>query len=257
MPRLAPLIDTHCHVDLYPDPHRLADLIEAERTYCVAVTNAPSVFPAMEAIAGNKRHLRVAIGLHPELAVERQHELPLLLQYLPRTRYVGEVGLDYSDGKPQADRAVQRRIFEAIIEACDDAGNKILTIHSRRAEADVLDAIGKGFRGQFILHWYSGSLKNLERGIELGAFFSINVAMARSRRFDSILKRIPRDRILTESDGPFVRIRNEPVWPSSVAQTLAYISSVWGRPIDEVRATVFENFWRLLAGSHDDSQHPR
>ncbi|HEX8430689.1 MAG TPA: TatD family hydrolase, partial [Longimicrobium sp.] len=176
------LVDTHFHLDLFQDAAAVAERCEARRIYTVAVTNAPCVFEKTERMVLGRTYLRAALGLHPELAVQRRAELKLFETLLPRTRYVGEVGLDY--GIPSAeDRRIQRRVFDEILRLCSEAGDKVLTIHSRRAADDVVDAIGPSFHGRFILHWFSGSEKTLERAVAGGAYLSINTAMCEGKRF--------------------------------------------------------------------------
>src|SRR5689334_4805517 len=130
------LVDTHCHLDLYPDPSRIIHEVNAGGVYTIAVTNTPSVFRPLVALARRAARIRVALGLHPELAHRRQSELPLLLELLPETRYIGEIGLDHVT-TDASDRASQRRVLDAILRACDAVGDKVLTIHSRRAADDV------------------------------------------------------------------------------------------------------------------------
>src|SRR6266545_758528 len=157
----APLVDSHCHLDLYPDVPAAIRRIDAAGVLTIAVTNTPSVFEYLTALVGPAKSIHVAIGLHPELAHERDGELPLFHQLLPRTRYVGEVGLDYvTSDRERRDR--QRRALTRIVEWCAEAGGKIVTVHSRRAANDVVDVFG-AFAGTYILHWYTGSIQSLNR----------------------------------------------------------------------------------------------
>ena len=113
-PLAACLVDTHFHLDLFPDAAAVADRCEARQIYTIAVTNAPCVFEKTERMTRGRKYLRAALGLHPELAVERRGELPMFRMLLPRTRYVGEIGLDYCT--PSAsDRRIQRSVFEEIL----------------------------------------------------------------------------------------------------------------------------------------------
>lgn len=240
-----PLHDTHFHLDLYPDPRSLLLQIEAARTHTVAVTNTPSVFPATAALVSEARYVRPAIGLHPELAAERRGELDLFWQHLPTTRYVGEIGLDYVTRDPH-NRAHQRRVFSSIIERCDAAGGKVLTVHSRRAESDVIAAIGEGFNGSVVLHWYSGSFKNLELAVEHGFYFSVNPAMVKGKRFPALLDRIPRDRLLLETDGPFVSVENRPATPHDTAGVIRRVAHLWEMTAEEAARGIQQNFKSLL-----------
>ena len=237
----APLIDTHFHLDLHQAPDRVLEQIEKAGVYTLAVTNAPSVFAATESLVAGARFVRPALGIHPELAVQRKAELPMLQELLPRTRYVGEVGLDYASGD-RTGHAVQRRVFEEVVGWCDASGDKVLTIHSRRAEEDVIEVVGPLFRGIPILHWYSGPLHLVDRAVEAGFYFSINPAMARSRRFEALMNQIPRDRVLTETDGPFVKVGKEPALPQNVRLVVSSLCKVWGQSEIEVRNQLYSNF---------------
>jgi TatD DNase family protein len=240
------LVDTHCHVDLFPDPYELVRRIEAAQVYTIAVTNAPSVFRQTAALVDGKRFVRPAIGLHPELASQRTNELNLMWQYLPKTRYVGEVGLDYTTTTSRSERAKQRKVFEAIISRCHEAANKVLTVHSRSAAEDVVDAFGEGFQGVVILHWYSGSRRVLSKAISRGFYFSVNTAMIGSKKWLNMLKLVPREQILTESDGPFVRNAGAPARPEDVASVVRALAKKWQTTESESRMLLYQNFARLL-----------
>lgn len=186
------------------------------------------------------------------MASKRAGELRIMWRHLPRTRYVGEVGLDYTDPDP-ADRATQRRVFEAILARCHESADKVLTVHSRRAADDVVDAIDDGFRGTVILHWYSGSKHTLEKAVNRGFYFSVNTAMVGSKKSLSLMDHVPRERVLTETDGPFVSSSRGPVQPKDVAFVVGALAQRWRTSEQEVRKGVYDNFARLLrsqAGQH-------
>lgn len=251
-PSHAHFLDTHCHVDLYPDPAALLRQIEQQRIYTVAVTNTPSVFSRLCDMVGTGRYVRPALGLHPELAVQRHRELPQFATLLPRTRYVGEVGLDYQTGV-ESERATQRRVFASIVEQCNSAGGKVVTVHSRRAADDVVDAFGAGFRGTYILHWYSGGVRALRRALSNGAFISVNPAMMRSDRGRALVAEVPRARVLTETDGPFVTMGSAAVptaaTPADVRGVVVELGLLWGVDPAEARDIVYGNFASMLTTS--------
>jgi TatD DNase family protein len=109
------------------------------------------------------------------------HELPLFEELLPTTRYIGEVGLDFSKDHI-THRDAQLRTLERIADMVAGAGDKILSLHSRGAEREVVELFGDAFPATLILHWYSGSLRVLEQAAACGFYFSVNHAMCRSRR---------------------------------------------------------------------------
>lgn len=245
-PAAVPLLDTHCHLDLYPDVQSVIRRVRESGAYVIAVTNTPSVFHQLVSLTTDAPRVRVALGLHPELAAQRQAELPLFECLLAETRYVGEVGLDYVTTDRNA-RATQRRVFERILRACAAAGDKVLTVHSRRAADDVVDCFGAAYPGRWILHWYSGSPRTLNRALGAGACVSVNTAMLRSERGRSLVAGVPPDRILTETDGPFIdNDRGAQAEPADLTATLAALGSLWGVSAREAATRVFANFRALL-----------
>jgi len=204
--------DTHFHLDLVSDPAAIASSIEQNKIYTIAVTNSPSVFNFTYELAKSSKYLRAALGLHPELAFERRAELDIFLSNIDKTRYIGEIGLDNLNKAP-SDYLTQKKIFEKIIDSCSVKKDKILTLHSRRAASDVINIIGGNFPGKAILHWYSGRLRELKTAINYGFYFSVNYAMTISDSGKKIINSIPNERILLETDGPFVEYNGLPSTP--------------------------------------------
>lgn len=235
-------IDAHFHLDLYKNYRRILSDIENNDIYIFAVTNTPSVFHFTKTLSLNHANVLPAIGLHPELVKGRISELGLLLKSIPNERFIGEVGLDYSTKFSSEDRNFQRKAFEEILNKCAEVGNRVVSIHSRRAASDVISMVGKDFPGTALLHWYSGSIRDLEKAIENGLYFSVNPAMTRSKTGQKIISRIPKKRILTETDGPFIDIENEiPVEPHHIQIVTNYLSKVWRLGFDETTSIITEN----------------
>jgi len=235
------LFDTHCHLDLYPDYGGVIDEIERARIYTIAVTNAPSVFRRSSQIAEETRFVRTAVGLHPELVGQRHGELDLFAELLEETRYVGEVGLDFVS-QNQRDRDLQKRVFGTILERCADHGDKFITVHSRRAAGDVVDMVGSAYPGTVVLHWFSGSSKVLERALEYGLLFSVNPAMLASEKGRQLIAKIPLDRLLTETDGPFVRVGDSFARPRDIATIVSGLAELKNLDPDGVAEALFDNF---------------
>lgn len=243
------LFDTHCHLDLYPDYRGVIDEIERARVYTVAVTNAPSVFRRSSQIAEGTRFIRTAIGLHPELVGQRYGELSLFTELLGETRYVGEVGLDFVS-QNQRDRDLQKKIFGTILERCADHGDKFITVHSRRAAEDVVDMVGSAYPGTVVLHWFSGSSKVLDRALEYGLLFSINPAMLASEKGRKLIAKIPLDRLLTETDGPFVKVGDSAARPRDIAAVVSGLAELKNLDPDRVANILFDNFRDALTPEH-------
>lgn len=161
------MIDFQCHIDLFPEPASLIKEVEESGIYVLAVTTTPKSWEHLQVLLRNSTRIRSAVGLHPELVMERSAEVEQVCAIMASTRYVGEVGIDGSPHlKPSLE--MQRQVFAQILKACCKLGGKILSIHSRRAATTVLDELSTAHGlGTAVLHWFSGSKKELERAIEL------------------------------------------------------------------------------------------
>ena len=242
------LLDSHCHIDLYSNYAQIIAATEAAGIETIAVTNTPSVFPQCAALTKDCQFLKPALGFHPELVVQRRREWPQFLELLEQTRFVGEVGLDFTTTDVEA-RAIQTDIFERILEACAETGDKILTIHSRRAADSVVSCIGSRFNGTAILHWYCGSVKIAQIALENGCYFSFNTAMTRNETGRRLLAAVPKHRVLTETDGPFVQVGSRPAHPQDVHAVVSFLASQWQISPEEAEHQVAANFASLLFNS--------
>ena len=124
----------------------------------------------------------------------------------------------------------------------------MMTVHSRRAAGAVLDAFENApGAGIMILHWFSGSRRELDRAVRLGCWFSVGPAMVRSQRGMDLLAAMPRDRVLTETDGPFASGGNGPLQPGEVSAAVVACQAAWGIPADETTRHMADNLRRLGA----------
>jgi TatD DNase family protein len=236
------IIDTHCHLDLYPNPYSVIDELEKTGIIIIGMTNLPSHFKMGYPHIKNLKKTRLALGLHPLMASNHSQELPLFMKYLDYTSYIGEIGLDFSkDGI--ATKNTQLDSFEKILKAVSNK-NKILSIHSRLAEKEVLDMLRKYKIENAIFHWYSGGLKLIDEIIDSGYYFSINTAMIKSVNGQKIIKRIPKEFILTETDGPFIEVNNRIVKSSDITIVLDYLNKVFKSK--QMENQIVENYMKLV-----------
>lgn len=241
-------IDAHCHLDLYENAvEEMTEAASAE-VGVVAVTNAPFVFSACRRLVAGRDDVWAAVGLHPELVGQYAHQVEDLLEHLAETRFVGEIGLDYRVTDPATHR-LQRDVFTRIIEACNERGNTVLTIHSRGAESDVISVVGSRFNGTTILHWYSGAVKYLELAQANGSYFSVNSSMLASKNGRKLVSRMDRARVLTESDGPFAKISGRGARPRVIPLTIDGLAELWGVEPEAARSTVMRNWASAINSS--------
>lgn len=237
---LVVLIDTHCHIDRFPDPLRLALKCETDRITTVAVTTVPSHYELALPHVEGMRHIKLSLGFHPLAVGQNQHEVRLFLSLLPKAQFVGEIGLDFSR-EGLTTKAAQTEVFASIIEAM--AGStKFVTMHSRGAADKVLDVMEQFDFHHAVFHWFSGTLATLDRAINWGCWFSVNPSMIQSQKGQRIVSRIPKERVLTETDGPYVRISGRPAEPSDVCAVIAYFADAWGMTEEFAELQIHHNF---------------
>lgn len=241
------MIDFHCHVDLFPSPEHAAEEIDRSGIYVLSVTNTPKAFPRTAQLAKGRKRIRTALGLHPQLVSERHNEIGLLRRLLGETCYVGEIGIDGGDEHAQH-LTLQKEVFGEILAFCAEAGGRIMSIHSRHASGEVIEALERRRdAGVAILHWFSGPLTHADKAVDIGAWFSMGLPMLRSKRAASFIKRIPRDRILTETDAPFASTPGEHYPAVAVTEALTELSRLWGCDETETRRQLQTNL-RTLGG---------
>ncbi|MBV9877726.1 MAG: TatD family hydrolase [Verrucomicrobia bacterium] len=245
------LVDFHCHLDLYPDLVAAIADAEAAGVYTLTVTTTPKAWPRNLELTRGTTRVRAALGLHPQVVSERSGEISLWETYLPEARYVGEVGLDAA---PRYYRSfdLQQQIFERILKQCAKAGGKILTIHSVRAAAVVLDLIEAHLppgRGQKVLHWFTGTKADARRAVDLGCYFSVNARMLETDRGRDLIGILPNERLLTETDGPFTKFGGRPACPADVADTVLGLAKLHQLSLDEMTATINKNLTTIVSSA--------
>ncbi|MCY4007215.1 MAG: TatD family hydrolase [Rhodobacteraceae bacterium] len=177
--------------------------------------------------------------------VSLKAQSPLFDELLPHARYVGEIGLD---GALEFRKSWQDQcnVFENTLRSCEDAGGRIMSIHSRRAASAVLERIESSPRsGTPVLHWFSGSNKELDRAVDCDCWFSVGPAMLAGERGRKLVSQMPRERVLTETDGPFAIFESHSLFPWDVAVAETGLAELWQIGRDDVRCILHENLSRL------------
>jgi TatD DNase family protein len=242
-------VDYHCHLDLYSNHLELLAESQNNGIATLAVTTTPKAWKKNVEMASEYDQIRVALGLHPQLISQRANEISLFEELLASTRFVGEIGLD-AGRKFYHSFQQQQQLFLAILTMCAQYENKIISIHSAYSSTKVLDALEKNFfpnNGKVILHWFTGSKKDFQRAIEIGCYFSINQEMLKNEKSLLNLVKIPMNRILTETDGPFIINKNTLIKPLNVRDLITSLASLLSYDREELRQQVLQNLVKLEA----------
>jgi TatD DNase family protein len=248
------MIDSHTHLDSTPGDD--ADVVERARaagvkrllTIGTDVENSRAALAAAAAFPGT---VYAAVGWHPNHAGEYRDEDADALRELaghPDCRAVGETGLDYF--RDHASPGDQQRAFRAQIEIARDTG-KPLVIHTRAADDDTLATLSRDARDvTVILHCFSMA-DRFDECLEHDWYFSYagNVTYPKSQALAATALRAPLDRILVETDAPYLTpqvVRKERNQPANVVHTARFIAELRGIAYEELEAAVEANAARLF-----------
>lgn len=248
--------DFHCHIDLYPDPAATIASCDDNQIVTLAVTTTPKAWPQNRRWTAQSRYVHAAVGLHPEVAAERCREITLLEECLRQTPFVGEIGLD---GSPQHRKSwsMQTEVFVRALTGAQQLGGRVVSIHSRRAADDVLKCINQyttSGRVLPILHWFSGSMSLASQAVTLGCYFSVNHRMFDHDSGIRMIRNLPEDRLLTETDAPFTRVGERQSEPHDVMTTAEELARIRGSSVQRIREAITANARRVFAFAEIDSR---
>lgn len=255
------LVDSHCHLDFDTFTPELDAVVQRARAAglvrMVTISTRVHLFAErILPIAKAYGDIFCSVGTHPHHADKELDitaaDLARLTDH-PKVVAIGEAGLDYHyDNSP---RAAQAEGFRRHIAAARDTGLP-LVIHARDADEDMAQILTEETEGQgafpFVLHCFSSGRALAETGVALGGYVSFSgiAAFKRSEELRDVARDLPRDRILVETDAPYLAPpphrgqRNEPAF---VAHTAAALADHLGEPLETFAAQTTENFYRLFS----------
>lgn len=234
------MIDTHCHINFFKNAGDVALNCEKRKVNTIYVTTLPSQFKETYKYIEPLKYVNASLGFHClESNYNLEEEKKIFLSYIDKTKFIGEVGLDFSK-RAITSREKQIEVFEFILKSIKDK-NKIINLHSASAEDDVLKMIVKYKIKKAIFHWYSGKIGTLNQILGYGYYFSINESMCKSKKGQNIISKLPKDRVLIETDAPFIK----DVLPYKNYYVYSYLSDLWQLNIDEIINLIHTNFNQL------------
>ncbi len=252
------LVDSHCHLD-FPDFDEDRDAV-VERARAAGVETIVSIstkvarFPQLRDLVGRYPQVYCSVGTHPHNAAEEPDVTAEdLVRFAadPKVVAIGEAGLDYHyDNSP---REAQRISFLRHIAAARET-QLPLVIHARDADADMGDILeAESGQGAFpaILHCFSSGRELARRGLDLGLYVSFSgiLTFRRSDELRAIARDVPLDRLLVETDAPYLAPppyrgrRNEPAYVTETARVLAEVK---GLSVDALAEATTDNFHRIF-----------
>ena len=252
-------VDSHCHLNYAGLDDRQEEVLAKARAAGVStmlnISTRAAEWDAVLGVAEREPDVWASIGIHPHDADTHEDvETALLVEKAahPRIVGIGETGLDFYYDKSDRDR--QRASFRRHIAAARETGLPLI-VHTREAEDDTRDILteemGKGaFTG--VIHCFTASAALAKDMIDIGFYISLSgiVTFRNAADLRETAHLIPRDRLLIETDSPFlapVPHRGKPCEPAFVADTARALSAELDWPIEDLAAQTSANFFRLFS----------
>lgn len=242
------LIDAHAHLDRYGDALESA-LEEITQHKIFTISNSmdlPSYRRNLE-ISEMCELVLPTFGVHPWNAPEYADHLGDLSEAIRQSPMLGEIGLDYYFVDDASQYPAQREVFEFFLAAAREQG-KIVNVHTKGAESDVLRFLDRYDIQRAIVHWYSGPLDVFRELVAGGTTFTIGVEVLYSEHIQTIARELPSEQLLTETDNPggpksFIGGLGMPLLIRDVVQALAELRET---TVEAIIQTVETNFVRLI-----------
>lgn len=253
------LVDSHCHLD-FPEFETEIDSVvsraqQAGVGVCVTIGTRMDGFPKVRTVAERFPNVWCSVGVHPHEAAKELLDGPAQLIEAARHRKVvgiGETGLDYY--YEHSPRAQQLANFRAHIEAARQTNLPVI-VHTRDADDDTISVLReemaiRPFTGE--IHCFTGTKRLADAALELGLYISASgiATFKKSDELRAVLKNVPLDRLLVETDAPYLAPmphrgkRNEPAFVKHTAAVLATLKGISARELEDATTA---NFFRLFA----------
>jgi TatD DNase family protein len=253
------LVDSHCHLNYKGLVEEQGAVLDRARAAGVGlmlnISTRASEWDEVIGLADREPDVWASVGIHPhEADVHPDVEAATLVERAqhPRVVGIGESGLDFYYDHSDRDR--QRESFRSHIAAARETGLPII-VHTRDAEEDtaaiLADEMGRG-RFSGVIHCFTASTGFARQALDLGLYISMSgiVTFKNARDLQETAKNIPADRLLIETDAPFlapVPHRGKPCEPAFVADTARFLAQLRGEAVADLVAATSENFHRLFS----------
>jgi TatD DNase family protein len=249
------LVDSHCHLDFADSAAEREAIISRARTAGVdtmlTISTRLDEFDAVRVIAEAHAGIWCSVGVHPHEAKDHAELAPQKLVALaahPKVVGIGETGLDFHyDLSP---RDIQEQVFRAHIAASRDTGLPLI-IHAREADRELARILDEERPPPGVMHCFSSGRALADAALALGFYISISgiVTFRNAEKLRAIVRDLPPDRLLVETDAPYlapVPYRGKRNEPAFVAATAAAVAKLQGLEVAHLAEITSANFFRLF-----------
>lgn len=253
------LVDAHAHLDKYEDSLESAlDEIREHRIFTISNSmDLPSYKRSLE-IGAMCDLVLPTFGVHPKRAPEYADRLGELSRAIERSPMIGEVGLDFHWVEDSSQYPAQKMVLEHFLTAAREQ-KKIVNLHTKGAEKEILKLLEDHDIQRAIIHWYSGPLDIFRALVDYGAYFTVGVEVFYSEQIQTITRELPLNQLLTETDNPggLKWLSGTLGMPQVVKQVIQAIAEIKKTPAEVISRTVENNLHQLIRNDPWLSGHVR
>lgn len=245
---MAMFVDAHAHLDKY-GPVLDAALREIARHRIFTIGTAMDIpsYQDMQRIAAVSDLVLATFGIHPKRAPDYVTRLRELNPYIEGSPALGEIGLDFHWVRDTSHYPAQVRVLEYFLAAARDQ-NKMVNLHTKGAEKEILNLLERYDIRRAIVHWYSGPLDILRALVQFGVYFTFGVELLFSQSIQNIAKQVPDRLLLTETDNPggLKWLKGVVGMPTIVTEVVEALAGLRQISASEMSERLKANFVRLI-----------
>lgn len=244
--------DSHCHLfkEYFDNIDEVIKRAADNKVFkCISAADSIKTCYEMLELSNKYDNIYIALGIHPENCFDNLDELNNIINSQHNNKKlvaIGEIGLDYYYGKDNKEKQIE--VFESQLKLAEECNLPVI-VHSREATLDTINSLKK-YRVRGVIHCFSGSLETANEYIKMGYYIGIGGVMTfKKSKIDEIIKDIPLDNIILETDSPYLtpepyrKYRNEPKYIKTIAEYLADIKKI---SLDEVSKNTENNIKELF-----------
>lgn len=243
------IIDAHTHIDQYKEKDLEQAIEEINQNKILTIANSTDVqsYLKNKEIALKSPYVVPTFGIHPWKAKGRNKDLERLIPYIEETPIIGEIGLDFFWVEDKTSFEDQLNVFEFFLSKAAKL-DKVVNIHTKGAEDEVLKLLDKYSLNRVIIHWYSGPRDTLLKLINKGYYFTISTELFYSDIIKEIANTIPQDKILVETDGPEAEewLSGNIGMPMLIKKVVEELAKIKGTDISCFEEQIEYNFKKLI-----------
>lgn len=242
-------IDAHTHIDEYSNEDLKKAIKEINENKILSIANSMSIesYIKSKKISEMSSYVVPTFGIHPWKAKGCEEDLYKLIPYIEETPIIGEIGLDFFWVEDKTSFESQIKVFEFFLREAKRL-DKVINVHTKGAEEEVLSLLDKYSMNRVIVHWYSGSKDVLYKMIDRGYYFTISTELFYSETIREIASIIPINKMFVETDGPGAEewLSGNIGMPKLILKTMETLSKMKKLIFEEVEQQMEHNFSTLV-----------